>query len=185
MYIEKYLVTRVNTILVVIDVQEKFVTHINDYGTVGKNIGILIKGAKRLGIPILVTEQYPKGLGRTAEDLAELIEKFNPIEKDMFSCFREPKFKDVLKKAVKSHIVITGIESHVCVLQTVLDLIKDGYSVVVVSDAVGSRSKENKDTALTLMREAGAVITSTESIIFQWLEKSGTPEFKEVQALVK
>jgi len=185
MNMDKYFIDRKNSVLLVIDIQERFVPHLYEKETVIKNAGILIDAAKRLNIPILVTEQYPQGLGRTVEILKNKLGDVNIVEKDTFSCFGEVKFREALKKIGRSHIVITGIETHVCVQQTVLDLLRDNFSVVVVKDAVSSRFENNKKPAVKLMREAGAVVTTTESVLFQWLERSGTPEFKDVQKLIK
>lgn len=181
---EKYFLDRKNSALLVIDVQEKFLPHIQNHEELIKNIGILEEAACKLEIPIIMTEQYPKGLGKTEKSLLQRSDS-EPIEKDTFSCCGENNVVETLGLTKRSHIVVTGIESHVCVHQTVLDLLKDDYHVHVVSDGVGSRHKKNRKTAIALMREAGAVITCMETVIFQWLERSGTKEFKDIQPLLK
>jgi nicotinamidase-related amidase len=132
-----------------------------------------------------VTEQYPKGLGKTHSNLRPLLENSPFYEKLSFSCFRQPAFRLELERLHIRDILICGIEAHVCVLQTALDLLENDYRVFVAADAMSSRSSFNYHTGLSLMRDAGAVIGSTETFLFQMLEEAGTDRFKQISKLVK
>jgi len=185
MSIDKFILEKDKSLLLIVDVQEKFLPHIDKSESLIKKTDILMKAANRLDIPVLITEQYPKGLGYTQKKLLNNYSGKSPIQKDTFSCCKEPSFMENLKKINRSHIVLTGIESHVCVLQTALDLLKEGYSVHAARDCMRSRHPRNRRAALELMQQAGIVITCLETIIFQWLDKSGTAEFKDIQPLIK
>lgn len=169
----------------VIDIQEKLFPHIHQYEYLEKNTEILIKGLKILDIPILVTEQYRKGLGLTIPSVREALNEFNTIEKIAFSCCDSNDFISALKILNRKNVIITGIETHVCVLQTVIDLIDLGYQPVVVEDCISSRKESDKNTAIQRMRTEGAVITSFESILFEIARISGTEKFKVISKLVK
>lgn len=184
MEIDKFIINRKNSILVIIDVQQRYLPHLEESEIMLKNIGILMQASKKLSIPTIITEQYPQGLGHTDTELSRL-NPIKPVEKISFSSCGEDNFNSEIKKTNRSHVILTGIETHVCVLQTALDLIKNGYCVHLVEDAVRSRQELKRKIGTELMRQAGVVITCTETIIFQWLEKSGTSEFKEIQKLVK
>jgi nicotinamidase-related amidase len=167
--------------LVVIDVQEAFRKAIPEFGDVAKATGVLIEGAKVVGIPIVITEQYPKGLGDTVPEVAEhLPETVEPIEK---LCFSAPE-ADGFDLSGRDQALVCGVETHVCVNQSVLDLLDDGVEVHVAADAVGSRSDENKELGLHKVEHAGAVLTSVETALFELLRQSGTDEFKQVQKLI-
>jgi nicotinamidase-related amidase len=175
---------RRKTAFVLVDVQEKFIPVIHDVDKVIKNSNVLIGAAEILGIPLIVTEQYPKGLGKTCERI-KLPKDSKVIEKVHFSCFGSGGFlKEVEKLKVKS-IILFGIEAHVCILNTALDALKNGFEVHVVADAVSSRSAENKSIEIERMRQSGAFIASTEMILFQLMEKSGTGEFRQISKLIK
>lgn len=148
------------------------------------NIKLLIASAQKLNIPLIVTEQYPKGLGKTVIEIQQALENYQPIEKISFSCYGNEGFKSKLKQlnSVKG-VILTGIETHVCVLQTALDLLAGGYKVYVVSDAACSRRKSDWETGLRLMEKAGAIITTTETLIFQLLIRADTEEFKSISKL--
>jgi len=176
---------RKDTILAVIDVQEKFRPVIFEWDRMLENTVKLIKGFHIMGIPILVTEQYPKGLGETITEVKEALGNFNPIEKTSFSCVKESGFIDELKRSDAKHIVLCGIESHICLLNTTLDLIKEGYEVHYVVDAVSSRKKKDYDIAVERVRQAGAFLASTEMILFQLLKDAKSDEFKDIQKIVK
>ncbi len=185
---ERFHINAQNALLFVIDVQNNLAVAMKKdvYTTVEKNIGLLISSAIALNLPIVVTEQYRKGLGPTVEPLiSSLGNHYHPIEKLHFSCWQEPQINEKIKSLGKKYIIITGIESHVCILQTALDLISNGYHVHVVSDAVCSRYKSDWKSAMHHLRQAGAVITTTEIVAFQLLHKAGTPEFKAVSPLFK
>jgi nicotinamidase-related amidase len=169
----------------VVDVQERLAAVMDRKEQVLDNCRRLIEGAKILDVPIAVTEQYPKGLGPTEEELRGALLSYEPFEKLTFSCCGEPSFTSALESLGRRTIILAGMETHVCVLQTALDLLRGGYGVHLVRDAVCSREKENWITGVDLMRDAGAVITSTETVLFQLLGKAGTEEFKAISKLVK
>ncbi len=177
--------TKENTAVVVIDVQEKLIVAMDEdiYADMLSNTTKLVKGAKVLGVPVLCTQQYTKGLGSTVSELSGDIDGF--IEKVTFSCCGEESFKQSLKDKGIKNVVVTGMETHVCVLQTVLDLLEDGFNVHVAADAVCSRSDFNWKIALDMMGKAGAVITCAEAALFMMLGKAGTPEFKEIAKIIK
>ena len=168
-------------ILVVVDVQEGFRKAIPDFERVAKATATLIEGAEAIGIPIVVTEQYPKGLGETASEVAEhLPEGTEPLEKVVFSAADAEGFD----LGGRDQALVCGIETHVCVNQTVLDLLDVGTDVQVAEDAVGSRTEENKRVGLHKMERAGAVLTSVETALFELLGRAGTDEFKRIQKLI-
>jgi nicotinamidase-related amidase len=144
----------------------------------------LIGTARELGLPVLATEQYPKGLGATIPELAEALPA-PPLQKMHFSCGADPQFAAALEATGRRQVVIAGMETHVCVFQTTRDLVAMGYEVYVCADAVSSRSEEHRRVGLDLCREAGATITTAETAIFDLLHEAGTPEFKRVAPLVK
>jgi nicotinamidase-related amidase len=174
-----------DTIAVVIDVQKKLYPFISDNEKLTENIVRLIKGLKAIGIELLVTVQYAKGLGDTIEPVQEALGEFNVMEKMSFSCCGDNNFIEAVKKSGKKNVIICGIESHVCVLQTVIDLIENGYKPVLIEDCVSSRSLNDKKIAVERMRQEGAIISTYESILFELLEVSGTETFKEISKIVK
>jgi nicotinamidase-related amidase len=171
--------------LAVIDVQEAFRPAVIDFDRVARNAGLLVRGARILGVPVLVTEQYPKGLGATVPEVAEHLEGITPMEKVCFSAFEADGFYGALNEGGRDQVLLCGIESHVCVNQTAEDLLADGREVQVAADAVSSRTAENRELGLHKMERSGAVLTSVETALFELLRAAGTPEFKEIQALVK
>ena len=170
--------------LVVIDVQEAFRPAVLDFEQVARNVARLVRGAGLLGLPTLVTEQYPKGLGRTATEVAEHLD-VTPIEKTAFSALEADGFPAALHGAGRDQVLLCGIEAHVCVNQTAQDLIADGVEVHVAQDAVTSRTAENRALGLHRMERSGAVATSVETALFELLRTASAPEFREVQALIK
>jgi nicotinamidase-related amidase len=151
-----------------------------------KNIALLISLAKLMHLPVIITEQYPRGLGKTTSELIqELGDLYQPIEKLTFSCYAHPPFVEKIKSLRVGHFILSGVETHVCVLQTALDLLANGYEVSVVSDAVCSRYESDWEAGLRIVERAGGVVTSTEIIIFQLLKQSDTPEFKLMSPLLK
>jgi nicotinamidase-related amidase len=177
-----------HTVLVVIDLQEKLFPAMPEepLKRTLTNARTLIEGCKVFNVPILATEQYPKGLGPTAPEIHQALGDILPIQKMAFSCTREPDFHRALKAlGDKKDIILCGIETHVCVLQTALDLLQDGVHVFVAADAVCSRARLNWQTGLDLMRHAGVVIGTTEIFLFQMLQESGTERFKQISRLVK
>jgi nicotinamidase-related amidase len=167
--------------LVVIDVQEGFRPAIGDFERIARATATMIRGAERIGIPIVVTEQYPKGLGATVPEVADhLPDGVEPLEKTAFSAVEAEGFD----LGGRDQAIVCGIESHVCVNQTVLDLLAGGVEVHVVSDAVGSRSAENRLLGLEKAERAGAWPTSVETALFELLGRAGGEDFKAVQKLV-
>ncbi|MCI0455069.1 MAG: hydrolase [Candidatus Dadabacteria bacterium] len=174
--------------LLIIDMQEKLINAIplDSRESTIRNSNILIETAKTLNIPIMLTEQYPKGLGLTIPEIKEAVgERFKPIEKLVFSCARSPEFKSTLKETRREEVLVCGIETHVCVLQTVLDLINHGYKIHVPADAVASRKEFDWKTGINLIDRAGATVGTTETFVFQLLERAGTEEFKKISKLIK
>ena len=171
--------------LVVVDIQERLLPVIAGKEAMLQNAVRLIKGAAILRLPVLVTEQYPKGLGKTVQDVVDALALLSPFEKLTFSACGSDTFMASLKSQNRSQIVLCGIEAHVCVLQTCLDLIAEGFRVFVAADAFASRAPENRLLALDRMQSAGAAIISTGMALFEMLEQAGTPEFKQIRDLVK
>ena len=176
---------RAKTGLVVVDIQERLLPQIFEKERLVANTALLVKGVAALGLPILVTEQYRKGLGATDRVVAGAIPEFAPLEKVTFSACGATGFKSVLQTKKIRDVLLCGMETHVCVLQTCLDLLKDGFKVFVVADAVSSRTEQNRRLALERMRDAGATIVSIEMALFELLERAGTEEFKEVLVLMR
>jgi nicotinamidase-related amidase len=177
--------TRAKAGLVVVDVQERLLPAIFEQQRVVQNTVRLIQGAGILQVPVFATEQYRKGLGPTAPEVAAAIPGFAPMEKLAFSACGAAGFIPALKTQKVSEAILCGIEAHVCVSQTCLDLLDEGFRVFVVADAVSSRTPENYRIGLGRMRAAGALIVSTEMVLFELLGQAGTEEFKQVLALVK
>jgi nicotinamidase-related amidase len=172
-------------VLVIIDFQERIFPAIHEHEMLSKNVPVLIEGIKVIGIPLIVTEQYVKGLGPTIPEISEKITDTSRIEKASFSCCDEPRFMMELASSGKEFVIIAGIESHVCVLQTVIDLQQCGYHPVVVEDCISSRKPNDKRMALERMRKEGVIITTYEAILFELLRYSGGETFKAISRLVK
>lgn len=183
----KFILDTERSLLVVIDVQERLCAAMNPevLAQLVRNAGILLDSAQKLSVPVIFTEQYVKGLGPTLAELKGKAPAAACHEKLSFSCCGNQDFVRQIRESGRTQIVICGMETHVCVLQTVLDLLNDGFNVHLVKDAVMSRSNDNRQTAIEAMVQAGAVPTSTESVVFQWLKVAGTDSFKKVSKLVK
>ncbi len=175
--------------LLVIDMQDRLLPAIYNAQEVEENIVKLLALAKTYQLPMLLTEQYPKGLGRTVEGLRrELGDLYDPIEKVTFSCMGDDAFRDrifQLRRAGRDQAVVAGIEAHVCVYQTVIHLLAQGWDVHLAYDGVGSRAQRNHLRALDVMDSAGAWIKPTETIVFEMLEQAGTPQFKAMMPYIK
>jgi len=171
--------------LLVIDLQEKLMPAIHDGSRVLDQSRKIIQVANLLKLPILVTEQYPKGIGSTCTDIKQALGDVATIEKMTFSGCGAESFWPKWEQIKRHTAIVCGVETHVCVQQTVLDLIERDQQVLVLADAVGSRRERDYELALQRMHDAGAAITTTESVIFELLGRAGTPEFKEVLKLVK
>ena len=177
---------RSNTVLVIIDVQEKLMPVIDGAKAVLRNIDRLVRGAEILGVPALVTEQYVKGLGPTVDTIREALgDRYRPIEKDCFSAHGCAAFTAQLRSMDRRQIVIAGVETHVCVYQTVMDLVGDGFEVTIAADAVSSRTPENREIALKRLISEGAKLSSTEMALFELTGMSGTDEFRAISRLIK
>lgn len=173
-----------NSIVLIIDVQEKLVNMLDD-NTVSSEAVKVAKAAGILNIPTIITEQYPKGLGATIPEIKNAVQNAEYIEKTSFSALKEEILQVKLNELNKKQIIIFGIETHICVLQTVIDLLNQGYEVFVVENSCGSRSEKNKECALKRLMHMGAQVVTTEMVIFELLETSKHPKFKEVQAIIK
>ena len=173
------------TALLIIDIQERILPVISNYQRVVENTLKLIKGFKVIGLPIYYTEQYPKGLGQTVSSISEELGKLKPFDKMSFSCSGAGNLFEEFETKNLTQIVVCGIESHVCVQQTVLDLIENGFQVNLAADAVSSRKEIDYNTALDRMRHHGAEVTTTESILFELLNVCGTPQFRDISRIVK
>ncbi len=173
--------------LVVVDIQEKLLPPIFNQESLVKNSQLLIRLAKILRIPVLVTTQYSKGLGPTVPEIASLLTDVPALDKMEFGCFGSDQFRSRLKSLPGSRntVLLCGMESHICVMQTALGALNEGYLVHVASDAVGSRVEWNWRVGLDRMRAAGAVISTTEMMMYELLRCSGTPQFKELLPYLK
>lgn len=169
----------------IIDIQEKLFPHMSQKEEFLRRTVMLVEGLQLLGVPIMITEQYPKGLGPTVKPVNQILESTRPIEKISFSCCDESAYIESLQQSGRDKVIICGIEAHVCVMQTVIDLIDLGYSPVVVADCISSRNPEDKRWAIERMRTVGAIIATGESILFELTRVAGSEEFKAISHLVK
>jgi len=174
-----------NCCLIVVDLQGKLAQLMHDKDTLFKNIEILIKSAKILNIPILWCQQCPESLGPTIPQIAQLLSGIEPINKASFSCCGADQFRTKLTQLARKQILLCGIEAHVCIYQTTMDLIGQGYEVELICDAVSSRTAENKQAAMTKMTAAGARLTTTEMALFELLKTADHPQFKQIAKLIK
>jgi len=176
------LITRDDSILAVIDVQEKLTPVIARRERVIDNVVRLLKFAEVIGLPVILTEQ--ENLGATLPEIKDLIPDSRPIPKLVFDCFRSDEFEQALQEIGRNTLILTGVETHICVAQTALHALRE-FEVHVVSDATSSRTLDNRNVGLERMRQSGAVITSTEMLIFELLQRAGTEEFRATLPLVK
>ena len=174
------LIDAANSCLLVIDIQEKLVPAVHESDTLIERSRWVIEIAHRLGVPVLASEQYPQGLGRTVAPVAAVLGERPALEKLHFSCAADPGCAAALDALGREQVVIVGMEAHVCVLQTALGLRQQGREVFVVADVVSSRDPEDKDLALARMRQAGVWVVSREMVVFEWLHRSGTDTFREI-----
>jgi len=183
------LLARDKSQLLIVDVQEKLLDAISGKDRVVERCVRLVRAARTLDVPITLSEQYPQGLGPTVDLIREAVANAGfVIDKVEFSCLRNAKLRDrlhELRRQGRPQVVIAGTEAHVCVMQTAIDLEGQGFETFVVADAIGSRSNVNRKRAIARLLKAGADIVDSEMVLFEWLERAGTPEFKELQALVK
>lgn len=174
-----------NTILLVVDVQGRLATIVKNSSDIMHNIEILIEAAKLFEIPIIYTEQAPSKIGTTIDSLKHQLRNYKCIEKETFSCMRTPEFEEQLQKYNRQEIIVCGLETHVCVYQTVCDLIKAKYQVQTVQNAVSSRHILDHHAALNLMEQTGAKLTSTEMIICELIKTAQCPNFKKLMQLLR
>ncbi len=179
------LIRRDQSLLLVVDLQEKLTPAIHQGDAAIANNLRLLGGARHLGVPIFVSEQYVRGLGPTLPAIKAAAVNAHFFEKIHFSCAAEPGVLELLHAAQRPQVVLTGTEAHVCVLQTGLGLLGAGFQVFVVADATASRTPDNRSVALERLRAAGAVIVSTEMVLFEWLAQAGTDDFRAVLPLIK
>lgn len=176
--------TRENTALIIIDVQERLLPVIANGDELIKNVNTLISGARIIGIPLLFTEQYPKGLGHTCATVQKTSDD-RVIEKISFSCLGDDTFMEELKSLDVDHLILAGAEAHICVLNSALDAIERGFTIHLVADAVSSRTMSNRHYGIERLRQSGALICTTEMILFQLLKEAGTKTFREISKLIK
>ena len=174
-----------DSVIVLIDVQGKLAELMSEKDQLYRQLQILLRGARSLGVPVLWLEQYPKGLGPTVPEIATLLEGIEPIEKTCFSACGSERFQQALSDSGRRTVVVAGIESHVCVYQTAQDLLAAGFVVEVVRDAVSSRTAENRLAGFERMVRLGAGMTTVEMVLFEWLREAGSPAFKEISRLVR
>lgn len=180
------LITCSNTIAFVVDIQERLFPHINNHSQLEKNINTLLQGLKALEVQTFVFEQYTKGLGTTIASIKSTLgEAYAPVEKICFSVLGDDANVKLLRDTNKKRVIVCGIETHVCILQTALDLVERGYTPVIPVDCVGSRSELDHSIAIERLRTEGAIITTKESILFELLRIAGTEQFKSISQLVK
>lgn len=173
------------SIALLVDYQERLMPAIYKQDEIITKTVQLLNGLKTIGCPVIFTQQYTKGLGMTIPELMETQEEFHYFEKLTYSCLDCGEIKAELKKHNKKTVILAGVESHICVMQTARDLIAEGYQVCVITDCTGSRTESNYQVGIERMKQEGVYISSVESVLFELLEKAGTPEFKVVSKLIK
>ncbi|CAM2789256.1 YcaC like amidohydrolase [Legionella steigerwaltii] len=174
------LLNKEDSLLLLVDVQEKLTPAVLNSEVFIERCEWLLKLAKRMNVPILVSEQYPQGLGSTLKQFQEYFDQQECVDKVYFSCMGEQKYIERLKQLHKKQLILIGIETHVCVLQTALEMRKAGFDVFVVADAVSCRGEQNMKYGLKRMKQEGVHLITSEMVFFEWLRKAGTPEFKQL-----
>jgi nicotinamidase-related amidase len=172
-------------LLMVVDLQEAFAPHIQNFPDVVERSRIMIEAARLLNLPIIATEQYPKGLGRTVEPIRQALGDCRYYDKLTFSCLQDPAVIEAVLPLKRRQVILIGIETHVCIAQTALDLLSNDRLPYVAADAVSSRRPPDHQTAMTRMRDAGAIITTSEAAIMEWLVSSKHEKFRTISKLVK
>lgn len=173
-----------DSIMLMVDIQERLITAMYPGNRAVEVNRIMLQVLNEMKIPVIYTEQYPKGLGRTIPDLLEHLMEEKPLEKVVFSAYND-ELKSILIASGRKNVILTGMESHVCVFQTARDLLNDGYNVFVVMDGIASRTVDNMWSGFELMKEMGAIVTNMETVLFDLLKEAGSPEFKLVSRLIK
>jgi nicotinamidase-related amidase len=179
------LLERNRCVLVLIDFQEKLFPNVCDHQRVLARVDLLLSAASLLQVPLLLTEQYPKGLGNTIEEIRRALPQMQALEKMDFSCVQTAGFKERLSSLGRDQIVLAGIETHICVAQTAMDLASKGERVFVVADATSSRRPLDAQIALQRLEQSGLTVTTAEAVVFEWLRRAGTDEFKALQPKLK
>lgn len=179
------MLTTDKTVCLIVDVQGNLAHAMHEKEALFDNLKKLIQGMQILGVPMLITEQYPRGLGATLPDIANLAPHANYVSKVAFSCCGEDLFMQALNALGRKQVVMAGIEAHVCVYQTAVDLVEQGYQVEVVADAVSSRTPSNREIGLAKMRDRGAGIASVEMVLYELMKVAGGDQFKEMLKVVK
>ncbi len=174
-----------DSVLLVVDMQERLVPAMKDSEQLTSNVEKLVEGAKILGVPTVFTQQYTKGLGETLESIRKISEPFNYFEKKEFSCVQNLEVEQELARIGNKNIIVCGVESHVCVLQTSIDLMENGFTTMVVSDCVASRKQSDKDTAFDRMASEGVIFTSYEAILFEMVGSADDENFRAISKLIK
>lgn len=182
---DRFLLRQSEAVLVLVDIQERLAAAMDQREKVLANCLHLISAASLLGLPVIVTEQYPKGLGPTLEEIRRALPAFRSIEKTAFDCCVEAAFLEAVGRTGRRKVILAGMETHICVLQTCLGLMQAGFVVHLVRDAACSRTGENHLAGVEMARQAGAVATSTEIVLFQLLERAGTEEFRTISRRIK
>jgi nicotinamidase-related amidase len=182
---KRSLLTREDTALVIVDAQERLMQAMGNPDRVCDRIVKLLHLARVCSFPVILTEQNPRLLGPTIPEIQSALPEYRPIEKLDFDCCNVDSFRARLRDMTLGHLILTGVETHICIFQTCISLLEQGYTVHIPHHAVDSRTSDNWEIGLSLMRDAGAVVTSAETIIFQILKRAGTPEFKEMLKIVK
>jgi nicotinamidase-related amidase len=173
-------------VLLLIDFQEKLMPTINDNEVLRRNVIKMIAGCQALNIPVLLTEQYPRGLGATIPEIQKALMEYQPIEKTSFSCFGSPEFTELLQKTGRNQVLVCGIESHICVYQTCRELDNNGYYVHLVTDCISSRQFANKELAIRkLSHESNIMIIGYEMALFEILRNAENPQFREISRIIK
>ena len=179
------LISRKDSLLLVVDIQEKLAPAIFEADEITRNSVRLLEGARQLGVPAFVSEHYVKGLGHSLPAIRTAAVDARIFEKIHFSCAAEPGVLDLLRASGRNQVLLTGSETHVCVLQTALGLLAAGFTVFLVADAASSRTPANRQAAIERMRTAGVHVATTEMVLFEWLERGGTDEFRAALPLIK
>jgi nicotinamidase-related amidase len=179
------LLDRKRSVLVIIDIQERLFPGVHEPSRVLSRVDLLLSAARLMDIPVLLTEQYPKGLGNTIDEIRKALPEAEPLAKMDFSCIPAAGFKERLLPLNKDQIVLAGIETHICVAQTALEMAEQGMQVFVVADATSSRRTLDAKLALQRMRQSGLTIITAESVVFEWLRRAGSDEFKALQPKIK
>ena len=174
-----------NSMFCLVDVQERLYPHMTNKDEIEKNLLTLVKGLQLHEVPFIVNEQYKKGIGETIPSLRELVDSYPHFEKTTFSCYKNEATIEAIKEQKRMNVIVAGIETHVCVLQTCIDLLEDGFNVILVTDCCTSRKQKDTDVAISRLIQAGVIPTTYESLLFELTVNAKHPQFKGISQLVK